>query len=144
MRWMFIIAAAVFIVDQLSKYYVLRFLRLDIRLGIDVFPPFFNLRMAWNTGINFGWIASDQDLTRWILIAVALMITVWVIWWMRREQRPIARISAGFLIGGALGNVLDRLVYGAVADFINMSAAGSITLLRSTLQMLRYLSEHLD
>ncbi len=121
---MYLVALVVFLADQVSKYYVLRFLRLDIRLAIDVIPPYFNLRMAWNTGINFGWIASEQDLTRWILIGVALMITIWVVWWMTREHRTIARVAAGFLIGGALGNVVDRLVYGAVADFINTSCCG--------------------
>ena len=62
---------------------------------------------------------------RWVLIAVALTISAWVWLWMRREGAGRwAQISAGFLIGGALGNVIDRIVYGAVADFLNMSCCG--------------------
>ncbi len=124
MRQIFKIAAVVFVLDQAIKWVVVQYLDLQHRAEIDVFPPYLNLRMAWNRGINFGLFSGDMDLTRWILIAVALLITGWVIWWMRSETRPLARISAGLLIGGALGNVIDRIVYGAVADFLNMSCCG--------------------
>jgi signal peptidase II len=124
MRQVFKIAAVVFVLDQLVKYVVVQYLDLQNKGAIDVFPPYLNLRMAWNRGINFGLFSGDADVTRWILIAVALMITGWVIWWMRSETRRLARISAGLLIGGALGNVIDRIVYGAVADFLNMSCCG--------------------
>ena len=124
MRRMYLIAAAVFLLDQLTKLYVLRVLQLDSVKAIDVWPPFLNLRMAWNRGINFGILSGDADSTRWILIAVAVLITGWVMWWMTRETRAMARIAAGLLIGGALGNVVDRLIYGAVADFLNMSCCG--------------------
>jgi signal peptidase II len=81
--------------------------------------------MAWNRGINFGLFHGEDDLTRWILVAVALAISAWVWLWMRRERPGRAgMIAAGLLIGGALGNVLDRLIYGAVADFLNMSCCG--------------------
>ncbi len=121
---MFTIAGAVFVLDQVTKLLVVQVMNLAERVEIDILPPVLNLRMAWNRGINFGLLSGERDLTRWILIAVALVITAWVIWWMRRETRPIARVSAGLLIGGALGNVVDRLVYGAVADFLNMSCCG--------------------
>ena len=89
--------------------------------SIDVLSPILNFRMAWNYGINFGLF----DTSRWVLIAIALAICVWVFLWIRNgAHRPIAQISAGILIGGALGNVIDRLVYGAVADFLNMSCCG--------------------
>ena len=80
--------------------------------------------MAWNRGINFGLLSGDQESTKWILIAIAVMISAWVIWWMRRETRLLAHISAGLLVGGAIGNIVDRLIYGAVADFLNMSCCG--------------------
>jgi signal peptidase II len=70
-------------------------------------------------------MAGDDDLTRWVLIAVALGIVAAVLYWIRRE--PPGRwglLGAGLLIGGALGNVIDRLLYGAVADFLNMSCCG--------------------
>lgn len=121
MRRMYIIAAVIFVLDQLTKWIVLVPVNLDERLSVDVLPPVLNLRMAWNAGINFGLI---DGASRWVLIAIALLITGWVMWWMAREPRPMARISAGFLIGGALGNVIDRVLYGAVADFLNMSCCG--------------------
>lgn len=125
LRWLWLAAAAVLVADQASKYYVVQVLRLD-RLGaLDVLPPLLNLRMAWNTGMNFGLLSSESDLGRWILIAVALAISLWVWRWMS-QARPGTRglAAAGLLIGGAIGNVVDRLVYGAVADFINMSCCG--------------------
>ncbi len=118
-------ALAVFLGDQASKYFVLYWLNLD-RLGtMDVHPPFLRLRMAWNRGINFGLFSDDADATRWLLIGVALAICAAVLWWIRRDRGGAGQqIAAGLLIGGALGNVIDRLLYGAVADFLNMSCCG--------------------
>ena len=111
--------------DQATKLGVVFGLRL-IDLGvIDVIPPFLTFRMAWNTGVNFGLFSHDADVMRWVLIAVALAISVWVWIWARREAASKwVQISAGLLIGGAVGNVVDRLAYGAVADFLNMSCCG--------------------
>ncbi|MEL7280059.1 MAG: signal peptidase II [Pseudomonadota bacterium] len=125
MRTIFWTGFTVFVLDQLSKYYVVHILNLDKVRAIDVFPPFLNLRMAWNYGINFGLFSGDNSSTRWILIALALIICVVVLYWVTRE--PGGRwqnIAAGLLIGGALGNVIDRLIYGGVADFLNMSCCG--------------------
>lgn len=115
----------IFLLDQASKYLVVHSLNLRQLGAIDVWPPFFNLRMAWNYGINFGLMAGDNPLTRWVLIAVALVISGAVLWWVHTD--PAGRwqkIAAGVLVGGALGNVIDRLIYGAVADFINVSCCG--------------------
>jgi signal peptidase II len=125
MRTVFWVAGIIFVLDQVTKYYVVHVLNLRQVLAIDVLPPFLNLRMAWNTGINFGILSGESDTTRWILIAVALVIAGAVLWWVHHE--PSGRwqaIAAGFLVGGALGNVIDRLVYGAVADFLNMACCG--------------------
>lgn len=125
MRIVFWVASVIFLADQVSKYYVVHVLNLDRLLAIDVWPPFFNLRMAWNNGINFGLLANENDLTRWVLIAVALTITAAVLWWVHRDAMSAwQRLAAGLLVGGALGNVVDRLIYGAVADFVNMSCCG--------------------
>ena len=114
-------AAVVFLLDQISKFLVVHTLNLRELGGIDVLPPVLNFRMAWNYGINFGLF----DTSRWLLIAIAIGICAWVFLWMRKDdQKPLAVLSAGILIGGALGNVLDRLIYGAVADFLNMSCCG--------------------
>ena len=92
---------------------------------IDVLPPFLNLRMAWNYGINFGLLGDPSGITRWVLIAVALIVAGGVLWWVRRDPPGAAGYAAaGLMVGGALGNVVDRLLYGAVADFLNMSCCG--------------------
>lgn len=115
----------VFVLDQLTKVIVVHWMNLKSVGAIDVLPPVLNLRMAWNRGINFGLMANDNDLTRWVLIALALVISAWVVWWIRKEGgNRWALISAGLLVGGALGNVIDRILYGAVADFLNMSCCG--------------------
>lgn len=125
MRLFYWTAACLFVLDQLTKYYVVHVMDLRLLGRIDVLPPYFNLRMAWNTGINFGILAGDAPLTRWILIGVALLISGAVLWWVHREPLGrLQRIAAGLLLGGALGNVIDRVIYGAVADFINMSCCG--------------------
>ena len=118
-------AGLIFLLDQALKYLVVHVLRLDRVREIDVIDPWLSLRMAWNQGMNFGLFASEVDTTRWILIAVAIVVCLWVgIWVGRAKPSRFAQISAGLLIGGALGNVVDRFVYGAVADFLNMSLPG--------------------
>ncbi|MGL4311997.1 MAG: signal peptidase II [Paracoccaceae bacterium] len=125
MRLAIKVAAATFLVDQISKYAVVHLMRLDNLKAIDVLPPYLNLRMAWNQGVNFGLFSNGSDLGRWLLILLALVISAWVWRWVSEgDLGKWAHVSAGLLIGGALGNVLDRLIYGAVADFLNMSCCG--------------------
>ena len=125
MRLLSLVALATFLVDQLSKVYILHGLDLIMRGAIDVVPPYLNLRMAWNTGINFGLFGGGTDTTRWLLIGIALVIVAFVLVWVRRDPPGRAgMVAAGLLVGGAFGNVVDRLLYGAVADFLNMSCCG--------------------
>jgi len=117
-----LVAGLIFVLDQALKYLVVHMLRLDQLREIDVIDPWLNLRMAWNQGMNFGLFSSDVEVMRWVLVAIALAVCLWVgIWVGRAKPSRFAQVSAGLLIGGALGNVLDRLAYGAVADFLNMS-----------------------
>ena len=125
MKLVFWVGFWTFLLDQVTKYLVVHLLDLRTLGAIDVLPPLLNFRMAWNYGINFGLLSGQAPLTKWILIAVAVGIVLFVLVWLRRD--PPGRwglISGGLLIGGALGNVIDRLLYGAVADFINMSCCG--------------------
>lgn len=116
------VTLATLALDQLSKWYVVRHLRLDERQEINVIDPYLNFRMAWNQGVNFGLFASEQDVIRWVLVAVAVVICGWVsVWLWRTRPSRWVQIASGLLIGGAAGNVIDRLLYGAVADFLNMS-----------------------
>lgn len=114
-------AFAVLALDQITKWLVVQFLDLKNRGGMTVLDPFVNFRMAWNTGINFGIQVGDK----WILIALALLIVGWVMWWMYRDlPGPWVQASAGLVVGGAIANIIDRLLYGAVADFLNVSCCG--------------------
>ncbi|MEM8776117.1 MAG: signal peptidase II [Pseudomonadota bacterium] len=122
MRLVAIVAAIVFVIDQVIKYWVVHVLNLKEVRAIDVFPPYLNFRMAWNTGINFGIFSGASPIV-WILVAFA--IVGFVLWWVFKDpQGKWQLISAGLLVGGALGNVVDRIIYGAVADFLNMSCCG--------------------
>ena len=118
-------ALLVLILDQASKLGVLWGLQLDSVELVEVFPPYLVFRMAWNQGVNFGLLSHGPEWARWGLIALAIGISAWVWTWVRREPQGLAQaVSAGLLIGGAAGNVIDRLAYGAVADFLNMSCCG--------------------
>jgi signal peptidase II len=125
MRLVFLSAALWFVLDQGSKYVVVHAMNLIERGIIEVFPPLLTFRMGWNTGINFGLGAGGPEMMRWVLIGIAVVICAWLIYWAKTGlTRPVALISAGAVIGGALGNTLDRIMYGAVADFLNMSCCG--------------------
>jgi signal peptidase II len=125
MRLVFWAGFWIFLADQATKYLVVHYLDLRTLGSLDVLPPLINLRMAWNYGINFGLFADNADATRWILIAVAALVMIFVMYWLRKEEfGRWGLLSAGILLGGALGNVVDRLLYGAVADFLNMSCCG--------------------
>jgi signal peptidase II len=124
MAKLFITTMCVFLIDQVTKWYVVIYLNLMEIMSIDVLPPILNFRMAWNEGINFGLFSGNSGAMRWILIAVALAICIGMLIWSRKFEGWRAMTLFGLVIGGALGNVVDRVVYGAVADFLNMSCCG--------------------
>ncbi len=125
MRLLFVTALVIFVVDQALKVWIVHGLDLITLRAIDVFPPYLNLRMAWNQGINFGLFAGDAASTRWILIGIAFAIVAYVLVWLWRDPPGrFGMVAGGLLVGGALGNVVDRILYGAVADFLNMSCCG--------------------
>ncbi|MCK8485433.1 signal peptidase II [Aliiroseovarius sp. S2029] len=125
MRALLIAAILAFALDQGTKYHALYVLELD-RVGVvQIWPPYLVYQMAWNTGVNFGLFGSDAATMRWVLVGLSLVISAWVLLWVRKEQLGrLANISAGLLVGGALGNAVDRIFYGAVVDFLNMSCCG--------------------
>jgi len=125
MRALRITFLATLAADQISKAVVVHGLGLKTLGQIEILPRLVEFRMAWNRGVNFGLGASGSELVRWGLVGLALVISLWVYWWVRREKMGRwSQVFAGLLIGGALGNVIDRLVYGAVADFLNLSCCG--------------------
>ena len=114
-----------FAIDQISKLYVVFWLDLINLQEIDVFAPFLNFRMAWNYGVNFGLFSGQSEVQRTALILIALGISAVVAFWaIRQGSGRLTPVAAGLLIGGALGNALDRMIYGAVVDFLNMSCCG--------------------
>lgn len=117
------IAAVFLLLDRMSKVWIVDHLDLANRLRIDVIDPWFNLRMAWNQGVNFGLFDLGPNGQLW-LVALAVAIVAGLLAWARRTRGwPIA-LGSGAIIGGALGNVWDRIQWGAVADFINVSCCG--------------------
>ncbi|RPE64882.1 signal peptidase II [Pacificibacter maritimus] len=125
MRTTALTAFIIFVIDQLSKWVVVHAFNLRSVGEIEVFPPYLVFRMAWNTGINFGLFSQYATMLRWGWVALAIVMSIWVLSWVRRDQfGKTGMISAGLLVGGALGNAIDRILYGAVADFLNMSCCG--------------------
>lgn len=125
MRMIFWAGFAAFALDQISKYVVIHMMELARIRSIDVLPPLINFRYGENRGINFGLFGGGSEASRWILIVLATVICIAVIIWARKHaQSMLAKISAGLLVGGAMANVLDRLLYGYVLDFLNMSCCG--------------------
>ena len=125
MRVMLLTALAAFGIDQLSKWAVVHKLNLIEVRSIDVLPPFLNFRMGWNTGINFGLLSDNPEFMRVALVVFAIVVSSFLLWWGNRNLgRVITRMGAGAIIGGALANALDRVIYGAVADFLNISCCG--------------------
>ncbi len=125
MRILTIFAILAFLLDQGTKRLVVHTLNLKELGAIDVLPPFLNFRMGWNRGINFGLFSDSPDVARYVLIALAVVVSILLVFWAHRSMsRAITFAGTGLIIGGALGNALDRVIYGAVADFLNMSCCG--------------------
>lgn len=117
------IAVLTLIADQASKYFVLKGVGLRLGEAITV-TPFFDLVLAMNRGISYGLLQQDGALGRWLLVMVNVAaICLFTIWLFRADARLIAA-ALGLLIGGALGNAIDRALYGAVIDFISLHALG--------------------
>lgn len=118
-----ITAGAVLALDRVSKIWIVEVMDLRNRLAIPVREPWLNLTMAWNRGVNFGLFDLGTS-GRWVLIAIALAIVAGLAVWLRRGRGWARALGGGAIIGGALGNVWDRVQYGAVADFLNISCCG--------------------
>jgi signal peptidase II len=119
------IAAALAIValGQLTKYLVVVAMNLRETGEIAVFPGL-TFRMAWNTGVNFGILSGDPGFTRWLLAAFSTMIAAVLVFAARNSRRLLTVLGLGIAAGGALGNVIDRFTWGAVADFLNVTCCG--------------------
>jgi signal peptidase II len=109
-------AVVTLVLDQASKTWLLHVFDLA-RKGTVKVTPFFDLWLAWNIGISFGWLQSDSQAAQIALMAVKAIAVVALAIWMARSRTLLATVALGLIIGGAIGNGIDRLVYGAVVDF---------------------------
>lgn len=117
MRLTLLLAAAVLVLDQLSKWVMVEMV-LDDRRTIAVLP-FFNLSLAYNRGVSFSLFRSESDWGPYLLSALAIAVCIALFFWARRTETRMLAIAIGAVIGGAIGNVIDRLRFGAVVDFLD-------------------------
>ena len=112
-------ALAFFVVDQLTKWLVIGPLRLQERYQIELLP-IFNLTWTENRGISLGMAQADSDLGRWLLVGGTAIIAGIVAWWITREKQRGDQLALAMVLGGALGNIVDRIRFGYVVDFLDL------------------------
>ncbi len=112
------LAAIVFILDQLSKYWIVNIVHLPERGFIDILPVF-RLTFVGNVGVSMGLLQANSDLARWGLVGATALIAVLVALWIAREKQRPDVLALGLVLGGALGNIVDRVRFGYVVDFLH-------------------------
>jgi signal peptidase II len=117
------VAAVALIADQASKAWMLYVYDIGAK-GVVTVTPFFDLILVWNRGVSYGLLPQDSDLGRWALILFAFAAAFALVIWLARVTSPLAAAAMGLVIGGAVGNAIDRILYGAVADFFSFHAYG--------------------
>lgn len=121
MRPALLLALAILAADQASKAWLIDWLA--GRGGFVEVTGFFNLVMVWNRGISFGMLQSGET-GRWVLAAFAALVCVGLVYWLRRGHPRMTALGIGAVLGGAVGNIVDRVVHGAVADFFDVHVLG--------------------
>jgi signal peptidase II len=114
----YLIAAVAIALDQLSKYWVLHVFHLPAKGSVSILGPV-NLSMVWNRGVSFGLLRAEVDLARWGLVIFSLLVAVLLAVWARKITRPLLALAVGLIMGGAVGNAIDRARFGAVVDFLD-------------------------
>ena len=118
-RRAFVIAIAIFIVDQLVKWWVIGPLNLEAVRQVEVLP-FFNFTWVENRGISFGLFTAGSDAARWLLTGVTAIIATGVAIWITREKQWGDQAALSLVLGGALGNIVDRARFGYVVDYADL------------------------
>jgi len=119
----FAVALAIFLVDQLAKWIVIGPLNLQ-EVGQIYLLPVFNLTWTENYGISLGLFNAETDMGRWILVAITSAIAIGVAVWIGREKARWDQAALGMILGGAMGNILDRTRHGYVVDFADLHIGG--------------------
>jgi len=114
-----LVAALVFLLDQLGKWWITGPLQLPDRAPIDL-VPIFRLIFVQNFGVSMGFLTAGSEGERWLLVALTGAIAVGVLVWLWREHNRAEALSLGLILGGALGNIVDRVRLGYVVDFLNL------------------------
>lgn len=114
-----LIATLAILVDQASKIFMVNWLSTKNFAEVTILP-IFSFTLVHNKGISFGLLGSD-GLGRWLLVAFTLAVVAYLFNWLRRSDKPILITGLGLVIGGAIGNVIDRIRLGYVIDFLNFS-----------------------
>ena len=109
-----LVAIATFLTDQLTKWWVLNVLHLNEREPIQI-TPFMDFAMAWNKGVSYSLLTSNSQAP---LIGLSLVLSAALVIWLAKAKTRLSGLAFGLIIGGALGNALDRVIHGAVADFV--------------------------
>ena len=109
--------------DQTSKWAIMHILDLETLRRVEVLP-FLDFAFIWNYGISYGLFSSGSEVARWLLIGLTLAVTAYLARAMITTHGPLTRLGYGLIIGGALGNLADRIIHGAVVDFISLHYAG--------------------
>lgn len=116
------ISLAVIVLDQLSKLAISNHFVYGELLAIT---PFFNLVLAHNTGAAFSFLSDAGGMQRWLFSLIAVVASVWIVWLLRKHQaEKLFALALALILGGALGNLIDRIAYGYVVDFLDFHAAG--------------------
>jgi len=116
----FIVALVVFALDQVVKWWVTGPLGVDYEGAVQYLLPFFQFTYTENNGISLGLFNATTEVGRWMLVALTSAIAVGVAFWMGREKNRVDQIALGMVLGGALGNILDRTRHGYVVDFADL------------------------
>jgi signal peptidase II len=116
------LGAGIIAADQATKWWILTSVMQPPR--VVELAPFFNIVLTWNRGVSFGLFNTDSTVGPWILSAVALAVVVLLVVWLSRGPSRFVATGLGLIVGGAVGNVIDRFVHGAVVDFLDAHLAG--------------------
>lgn len=120
-RWL-LLAVVVIVLDQTSKLAISNHFVYGESLAIT---PFFNLVLAHNTGAAFSFLSDAGGMQRWLFSLIAVVASVWIVWLLRKHQaEKLFALALALILGGALGNLIDRIAYGYVVDFLDFHWAG--------------------